>query len=212
MSTLPYPLMSPEFDEQSRRIALVNTKPPRPLFVPDESIPLLASRLLLIIRIAGRPQNEPKVEGRTKLAKMDFFVRYPQFLERAARKLLPLAEIDATVEQLGHDKSVESTMIRYRYGPWDPKYYVVLAYLYGKALIDINVNKEVDHYVLSEIGRTLTSNLMIAPEFAGIVARCVTVGRLFGERKGTWIKDFIYQAFPEVVRTPYNKFIPSSNE
>ena len=34
-------------------------------------------------------------------------------------------------------ETVESRMVRYRYGPWDHVYYPALAYLLGKRLIEI---------------------------------------------------------------------------
>jgi hypothetical protein len=45
-----------------------------------------AARLLLLLRFYGRsPGGE--IAGRTKLAKLDFFVRYPRFLEAAVARL-----------------------------------------------------------------------------------------------------------------------------
>jgi hypothetical protein len=176
-------------------------------FSPEESVPLHAARLLLVLHLAGRPISQPRIEGRTKLAKLDFFVRYPQFLEKAARILSADKQVAQLQEVIKEGVTVESHMIRYRYGPWDPKYYLVLAYLSGKTLIDVRPKDGVDNYSLTYKGQELASTLATLPEFQILVVQGRIVGELFGQRRGSWIKDFIYRHFAEVVRTPYNQII-----
>src|SRR4051812_22748181 len=100
---------------------------------PDENLAYHAGRLLLLLRRCGTPRANPGIKGRTLLAKLDFFLRYPAFLKKAAGIL----KKDVATHQLGIDserelESVESRMVRYHYGPWDHIYYPVLAYLIGK--------------------------------------------------------------------------------
>ncbi|CAG1015810.1 hypothetical protein ANRL4_05602 [Anaerolineae bacterium] len=207
MSTI-YPPQPPRgLAEFAEKVGLFTRRPPNALFSTEESIPLHATRLLLLLHLAGRPINQPRIEGRTKLAKLDFFVRYPQFLEKAARILSADKQLAQLQEVTKEGATVESHMIRYRYGPWDQKYYLVLAYLSGKALIDVRPQEGVDRYSLTYKGQELAVKLEAFSEFQILAVQSRIVGDLFGQRRGSWIKDFIYRHFPEVVRTPYNQII-----
>lgn len=212
MTDLRPPQPPPELEALSSLVKMTINRPPGDFFSLDDNIPFHATRLLLLIRLAGKPQNNPQIEGRTKLAKLDFFVRYPQFLERAAKMLLTNERFEQIQSILDERPTVESHMIRYKYGPWDKKYYLVLSYLTGKKLIAINPIDKIDHYQLTETGYTLTTTLMAQQEFFLIRERCRIVGELFSTRGGNWLKSFIYRYFPEVVRTPYTQIIPLLKE
>ena len=153
----------------------------------EESLELHAARLLLLLNYAG---IKGKIVSRTKIAKMDFFVRYPAYLKKAA-----------TLNHLSIDDEIdirpESPMIRYKYGPWDSKYYNVFALLISKGLITISPSKNGDVFELSDRGRYAVQELKVF-EFEDIIKRCELVSRLFRNKTGTAIKDFIYQYFPEV--------------
>lgn len=84
--------------------------------------------LLLIDAFSRRPRGTPRwLEGRVKLAKLDFLLRYPQHL---ARVLAAHGASDAEVAAIDSDDApLEARMMRYRYGPWDPAYYAVLGSL-----------------------------------------------------------------------------------
>ncbi len=92
-------------------------------FVADDVLEFHAARLVLLIRYCGmrnRVTTEYRIQGLTKMAKLDFFIRYPAFFKEVT-----------TMEQEGVRDTCppESPMIRYQYGPWDQRYYQVLAYL-----------------------------------------------------------------------------------
>lgn len=191
-----------ELQSDFNRLNLVNRRTPTKLSVPDDNLPYHVARLVLLLRLAGRPLGEPRIDGRTKLAKLDFFVRYPQFLQKAIDILGARKAYDSVLlaDEIG--VTVESHMIRYRYGPWDRRYYVLLAYMYGKDLIIVNSRGTADQYALSTTGMRLASSLLELPEHKTIAARCKAVGELLGVKSGTWLKDFVYRNYPEVVRTP----------
>lgn len=173
----------------------------------NENIAYHAARILLLITLCGTPRSKqaktlPGIEGRTLLAKLDFFLRYPAYLKRAAKILYPEKEItDKDFGLLSNDelKSVESQMIRYLYGPWDNLYYVILAYLIGKELIEVEKRKGTEIFRLTTKGHTVASELISSPIYADLVSRANTVYSLFNKFKGSRIKDFIYSNFPEVV-------------
>lgn len=167
----------------------------RPRRVPDaeDSLEFHAARLLLLLNHAGGKTR--KIDGRVKLAKMDFLIRYPTYLVEAAR----IKKVDTDVKPVGRP---ESRMIRYKYGPWDEKYYDVFAFLVSKDLIRIEKSKtKGDSFQLTEKGIAAVEELT-GPEFDEIVSRCDLVHRLFGSVSGNTIKDFIYHYFTGVVDRP----------
>lgn len=153
----------------------------------EESLELHAARLLLLLNYAG---IKGKIVSRTKIAKMDFFVRYPAYLKKAA------AINNISVNDEVNIKP-DSPMIRYKYGPWDSKYYNVFALLIAKGLITILPSKNGDVFELTDRGRYAVHELDNV-EFENIIKRCELVSQLFRNKTGTAIKDFIYQYFPEV--------------
>lgn len=97
-----------------KRIAEV---PPSIALPADDILEFHAARLLLLIRICG---TASRIDGLTKLAKLDFFVRYPDFFEVASKT-------PASGNTYKH--TIESAMVRHHYGPWDKRYYHVLSVL-----------------------------------------------------------------------------------
>src|SRR5690349_19688961 len=136
----------------------------RPLDVED--LPELhAARLVVLMRICG-DGHTGLIRGRTKLAKLDFFVRYPAFLEAAVQRVRrqrpSLADYRAGTE------GVEASMVRYRFGPWDHRYYNLLGLLDARALIKIGGGAgRVETYSLTEAGRQLADSLATQQSFGG---------------------------------------------
>lgn len=207
------PPSSPQdIHEFSQTVGATANRAPLNLFLLDNSIPFHVSRLTLLIHLAGRPVYRPTIEGRTKLAKLDFFVRYPVFLAKAI-KIAGFSElIQQASSVINYSSQIEAGMLRYKYGPWDHKYYIILAYMLSKKLINIEFNNLNDNYILLEKGQILANNLMEQNEWQEIAQRCSIVGKLFEGQKGTTIKDFIYLHFPEVVHTPYSQMITTRPE
>jgi hypothetical protein len=75
------------------------------------------ARVLLLIDGFSRKKTGPRtLEGRVKLAKLDFLLRYPKHLATVlASRGLRDAQRDELDQQ---DSPLESRMMRYRYGPW----------------------------------------------------------------------------------------------
>ena len=80
----------------------------------DEIIEFHLARILLLIKLCGR---KDRIAGLTKFAKLDFFVRYPEFFERARSRLDETS--NALERPQGESTTVESSMVRHHYGPWD---------------------------------------------------------------------------------------------
>ncbi|GHO65728.1 hypothetical protein KSC_046200 [Ktedonobacter sp. SOSP1-52] len=172
-----------------------------------ESLVYHASRLLLLISLCGKPQSKknvelPGVEGRTLLAKLDFFLRYPAYLRNAAQILgIEVSDEDLGLSFSEEENSVESHMVRYLYGPWDHNYYMALAYLIGKGLIEVEKSngRGTEIFKLTSTGAEIVGKLSKESAYEDLARRASTTYRLFKKYNGNKLKDFIYHNFPEVV-------------
>lgn len=161
-------------------------------FDPDDLLDFHAARLLVLLEICGAGDRSRRIDGRTKLAKLDFFLRYPRFL-REAHSTLGIDEASSVPET-----ELEAPMIRYRYGPWDPKYRDYLAFLEARGLLRV-VGSDVDGYSLTALGRRTASDLIENAAFAPLVLRARSmIGNLAGWN-GTQLKNFIYERFAREV-------------
>ncbi|NHC12572.1 hypothetical protein [Motilibacter deserti] len=140
----------------------------------------------------------PTLTGRTKLAKLDFFVRYPEFLQRALAQLQGL-EGEAGSHSAVSDGEIEAPMIRYRYGPWDPRYRNFVSFLETRKLLSVRKGRKVERYVLTRAGVDVADRLVSRPEFGPIVSRCAVMSGTLAKMSGTELKELIYELFPREV-------------
>lgn len=172
----------------------------------DTRSDLHAARLLLLISAFSDAKDGAGVEGLTKLAKLDFLLRYPVMLERA---LAAKGQTTRDVELEDHERlSVESQMVRYRYGPWDHRYREFLNMLVGKGLVAVSVEGRKVVIELTERGREVASQLSANTLFEAYVRRAQVLKRHF-DLRATTLMRFIYETFPEVVSLRSNEKIPT---
>ena len=152
----------------------------------DEINEFHAARLLLLMRICG---VNGRIDGLTKLAKLDFFARYPDFFDAA--RLAIAGQDGGQSARPDASEAVESAMVRHHYGPWDKRYYHVLAHLEAKNLI--HVTKEGSGYrlALTELGRERAKTLMDRRSFASLAARMREMKKTFRNKSGTALKNLI---------------------
>jgi hypothetical protein len=94
-------------------------------------------RLLVLLEEFSTKGKNREVEGLTKLAKLDFLLRYPQYLEAAMEKV---NKGKYYVKIREHErKSVESKMVRFKYGPWDHRYREFINLMVGLGLVYIRL-------------------------------------------------------------------------
>lgn len=150
------------------------------------------ARLLLLIEAFSKKAEG--LEGRTKLAKLDFLLRYPNFLRRALEIRAPgtaPASGDADLE------TIEDRMVRYRYGPWDPAYFALLGALIGKGLVVTIPGKRGVMYRTTARGKEVAARLARTDAWGATAQRAQQIKRHF-DLGGTTLKQFIYRHFPEV--------------
>lgn len=156
------------------------------------------ARLLVLLRCAdmrGKSKSKP-VEGITKLAKLDFLLRYPVYLERALVSLGKSAEGAAVLPR--ERTTVETKMIRFRYGPWDGRYRRWLSLLSARGLITLSMSGRKIEIGLTDHGRALAEDLAARPVFHDLAVRGAVVVKTVGSMPGTKLKDFVYQIVPEI--------------
>lgn len=161
----------------------------------EENDDLHQARLLILVRSFAGPDGLGKVDGLTKLAKLDFLLRYPVYLERALNaKQKSTKDLDvASFER----SSVESRMIRYRYGPWDSRYRRFINLLVAKGLAEVNTSGRTIQIGLTSAGFTAANTLAEFDIFADTVRRSKILKTHF-DLQGTTLMRFIYQTFPEI--------------
>lgn len=154
-------------------------------------------RLLILLRCADKRGRTPKpVEGITKLAKLDFLLRYPVYLERA---LIHLGKSTADLDLLPRERTtVETKMIRFRYGPWDGRYRRWLTLLASRGLLTVSLKGRKIEIGLTEEGRVLAAELSEETNFVGLAHRGTIVIKTVGDMSGTRLKDFVYEIVPEI--------------
>ncbi|TAZ70705.1 hypothetical protein ELH72_30160 (plasmid) [Rhizobium ruizarguesonis] len=170
----------------------------------DDIVEFHAARLLLLMHICG---VNGRIDGLTKMAKLDFFARYPDFFDVARAAVTPAAS-EAGSDRAYSDGSVESAMVRHHYGPWDKRYYHILAHLEAKRLIAVTKDGKAYRIALTDLGRERSKTLVSRPSFAPLVERMRQIKKTFGGKTGTFLKDLVYRLFDaEVGRRPMGEKI-----
>lgn len=155
-------------------------------------------RLLLLIDAFSRKKGGQAryLEGRVKLAKLDFLLRYPRHLARV------LTTRDVAPEELSaidiDEAPLDARMMRYRYGPWDPAYYAVLGSLIGRGLVEVAplTGSSGFGYRTTEVGARVAAGLRQDESFTGIQARLKLITRYL-DKSGNTLKNYVYE-LPEV--------------
>jgi len=167
---------------------LVNQPAGTPLMA-DDVLEFHAARLLMLFKLCGKSGS---VDGLTKMAKLDFFVRYPQFFSIACKKL--------GVPASSPVQHVESSMIRFHYGPWDSRYYHILGYLVAKQLLKISTKGNMYELRLTPSGNEVAGHLIRDPAFTDIAEHMIQVKNVLGAKAGSTLKKLVYELFEDEVK------------
>ena len=177
-------------------------EPERPITFPSTADRFRTSRdaearlLLLIDKFSRNARTERSLEGRVKLAKLDFLVRYPRHLRRI---LLAHGASIEEVSDIDEDEApIDSRMMRYRYGPWDPAYYAILGSLIGRNLVQVVPLARTTGlgYRTSAEGARVAADLVSDGSFA-IISERLDLLKKYLDKSGTTLKNYLYE-LPEV--------------
>lgn len=170
----------------------------------DQSPNLHVARLLILLDAFSEDDHDGGIEGLTKLAKLDFLLRYPVMLELALKaKGRSVREVQLEEHER---QSVESEMVRYRFGPWDHRYRKFLNILSAKGLTSISIEGRKVVITLTKQGRDLARQLTTQELFEQYSRRARLLKRHF-DLTATNLMRFIYETFPEIITLRSNKVI-----
>jgi hypothetical protein len=162
------------------------------------------ARLLMLLHAFSKERQAGEIEGLTKLAKLDFLLRYPTLLERA---LKARGESVSKVRVQDHERNnVESRMIRYRFGPWDHRYRRFINLLVGKGLARTHVVGRTVNVSLTDAGLLVAERLASMPAHEDLVRRAQILRTAF-DIGATNLKNFVYDTFPELTSLRMNEAI-----
>ena len=168
----------------------------------DDAVHLHAARLLLLLNAFADADVAGQIAGFTKLAKLDFLLRYPVMLQRALEAKGRTTR-DVRLEE--HERlSVESEMVRYRFGPWDHRYREVLNSMIAKDLASVSTHGRTVVIALTREGRDIANALAADPAFEAYCRRSKVLRRHF-DVTSTTLMRFIYKTFPEIVTLRSNE-------
>jgi hypothetical protein len=169
------------------------------------------ARLLLLLKAAaGKEATAKPLDGIMKLAKMDFLLRYPNMLVRALNvigesKKSALADAAAIPEE--DRDTIEARMIRFRFGPWDPRYRRWLSILVAKQLANVYREGRTVKIQLSQKGMALAGQLAEVEAFKPLAERARVVNSAVGSMPSTKITAFVYKIAPEIVNMKWGNAI-----
>lgn len=169
----------------------------------DENEEIHLARLLVLMRSFSKP-DKPAIEGITKLAKLDFLLRYPSYFEAALvargvrKEAIALAEFERN--------TIEASMVRYRFGPWDHRYRRFLNTLASKGLATITIEGKKISIDLTDDGQQIAEQLIEREEFFKLASRADQLSKNLdiGAKK---LMEFIYRIFPELSDMQFNEKI-----
>jgi len=168
------------------------------------------ARVLLLVEAVSRTKgNAGKLDGLTKLAKLDFLLRYPALAPEVLDNLdsgdprLHLAVADSAAPT-----DVEAPMTRYKYGPWDDRYYAVLGALIGRGLLRYtSARKGSVAVVPTAAGRRLAAQLASSGQWGMIADRGAAIADASAGMTGNALKDLIYQRLADLMDRPHRQVI-----
>ena len=165
--------------------------------------------LLLVDAVARADGHDHRLDGLTKLAKLDFLVRYPALAPLILEALhADDYRLHLTEEDTHMPTSVEAPMMRHKYGPWDDRYYPVIGALVGRGLLRY-ADKRRGHVALvpTAAGRRLVRSLSDGDAWHEIRERCEAVAETSGGLSGYALKQLIYQRLDNLMDRPHREVI-----
>ncbi|MBD9430430.1 hypothetical protein IB257_10830 [Achromobacter sp. ACM03] len=172
----------------------------------DQATDLHLARILILLNAFYDTPGGGPIEGITKLAKLDFLLRYPVMLQKALEARGRSTQ-DVKLEE--HEKSsVESAMVRYRFGPWDHRYREFLNILTAKNLAFVTLEGRKVVIAPTAEGQKIAKTLGADPLFEAHARRAIALKRHL-DLGATNLMKFVYNTFPEILSLRSNSTIPT---
>lgn len=165
--------------------------------------------LLLVKAVAADPGHARKLDGLTKLAKLDFLVRYPALASVVLDELAgDEPRMHVSEDDVAAPTEVEDPMTRYKYGPWDDRYYPVVGALVSRGLLKYLKGRR-GSVALSATpaGRRFADDLTEDPLWREIADRCEAVAGASAGLTGNALKERIYDRLADLMDRPHREVI-----
>ncbi len=170
----------------------------------DGSYDIHLARILILTSLLSGEKHKI-IKGITKLVKLDFLLRYPTALEHA------LEHTQSSTGNLlikSHERnSVESKMVRFRYGPWDYRYYEYLAILESQGLVMVRASNKTVEISITEKGNDVVNKLHNFKELKDFETRGNIINSQFGSLSATKLKEMMYEIVPELHEMKFGEAI-----
>lgn len=165
--------------------------------------------LLLVKAVANRKGHAGKLDGLTKLAKLDFLVRYPALIERVLEgALLSDERLHLTAHEIASPTEVDDPMTRYKFGPWDDRYYPVIGALVSRGLVRyVRGRRGSVALAPTREGKGLAAELSDSALWREIADRCEAVAEYSEGLTGNALKERIYRNLPDLMDRPHREVI-----
>jgi hypothetical protein len=189
---------------------MTTPRDPEELALLREDLAYHQARVLLLVdAVAATQGHQGKVDGLTKLAKLDFLLRYPALapavLDRLSaadpRLRLPAGEAASPAD-------AEAPMIRYKYGPWDDRYYAIIGALVGRGLLRYMPGRRGSVALApTPAGRELAGHLAAADEWGDVAERSQAIAESSAGMSGNALKTLIYQRLASLMDRQFGEVI-----
>ena len=165
--------------------------------------------LLLVTAVANTDGHNRKLDGLTKLAKLDFLTRYPALAPTVLENLDPADSRLHLDSQDGLEPTeVEAPMTRYKYGPWDDRYYPIIGSLVGRGLLKyVKGRKGSVALTPTALGKRVAADIANSSDWAEINDRCFAIADGSAGLNGTTLKNLIYGRLAALMDRPHRELI-----
>ena len=134
----------------------------------DENPDIHTARLLILLREFCGDNNDRKIEGLTKLVKLDFLLRYPLYLS-AALAIQKVDQKEVKIQEF-EERSVESKMRPLEHGFWHSCYRKFINILVGKGLWTVETKADMIIVGLTKKGLIFANQLRQLNEYKDLTA------------------------------------------
>jgi hypothetical protein len=165
--------------------------------------------LLLVTAIAAAQGHSGKVDGLTKLAKLDFLLRYPALAPSVLDRINPADKrLHLTEDDRAKPANAEAPMIRYKYGPWDDRYYPVIGALVSRGLLRYARGRRGSVALApTPAGRKLAGQMRSDGNWNEIADRSTAIAEASSGLTGNALKDLIYGRLAALMDRPHRETI-----
>lgn len=150
--------------------------------------------LLLVAAVCAADGHSKKLDGLTKLAKLDFLLRYPALGPTVLYRLDPAdPRLHLPRDAEASPTDVEAPMIKYTYGPWDDHYYAVLGALTGRGLLRyVKARKRSVAVAPTPAGRKAARLLADTAEWSSVAERSIAIAEASAGLSGNELTERIF--------------------